>query len=412
MTTLDPGPARTGPVRTGPSWPLVVALFLVGLNLRPAFSTVPPLLPRIELDLDLGGAAAGLLTTLPVLMLGAVAPVANRLTARFTREHLVAAALGLLAVGLLVRGAGRVPVLLALGSLVAGAGIAVIGAVLPGIVKEHFPHRTGAATGAYMVGLTLGAGLGAAVAVPLAEALGSWPAALACTAAPALVAALVWLPVTRARRERALAAVSGTAQPRAVAPLRLPWRSRTAWLVSAHLACSTAVFYGSLAWVPPAYESLGWGDRDAGLLLSVLTVAQLPAALFVPALAERVRDRRWWLALVAGLGLAGMVVLVTAPLAAPWLTMVVLGLGQGGVFALGLAMLADHARDPAATSRLSAMAFVVCYLLGGPSPLVIGALRDATGSLQLPFLLLCVVCAGQVVLAVFFTPARREAGVA
>ena len=114
---------------------LVVAIFLVALNLRATLASIPPLVQTIRTDLGLSGAMAGLLTTLPVLCMGVFAPVAQRLAHRIGREATVAAALLVLLVGLLVRLAGEVLPLLLLGTLLGGAGIALCGTVLPGIVK-------------------------------------------------------------------------------------------------------------------------------------------------------------------------------------------------------------------------------------------------------------------------------------
>ena len=47
--------------------------------------------------------------------------------------------------------------------------------------------------------LTLGAALAAALAVPLEKWLGSWEASLAAWSVPALVAALVWIPMAAGR---------------------------------------------------------------------------------------------------------------------------------------------------------------------------------------------------------------------
>lgn len=56
----------------------LVALFLVAINLRGAITDVPPLLTSIRNDLGLSGAAAGVLTAIPVVSMGVFAPLAHR----------------------------------------------------------------------------------------------------------------------------------------------------------------------------------------------------------------------------------------------------------------------------------------------------------------------------------------------
>ncbi|ORC53476.1 cyanate transporter, partial [Pseudomonas floridensis] len=57
-------------------WLLLLGLVLVALNLRPALSSIAPLLNNVSDSLGMSAAEAGLLTTLPVLCLGLFAPLA------------------------------------------------------------------------------------------------------------------------------------------------------------------------------------------------------------------------------------------------------------------------------------------------------------------------------------------------
>jgi CP family cyanate transporter-like MFS transporter len=98
---------------------LGVAIALVAFNLRPAVASVGPVLPDIRADLGLTAAAAALLTMLPVLCFGLLAPAAPRLARRFGIEWVLLGVLFVL-VGSLI---GRVldgSWLLFIGSAVAG----------------------------------------------------------------------------------------------------------------------------------------------------------------------------------------------------------------------------------------------------------------------------------------------------
>jgi MFS transporter, CP family, cyanate transporter len=182
-----PGPRRPG------GGALVLALILVALNLRPAIASVPPVLPDIQRDLHLSGTAGGALTALPVVCLGLFAPVAARLAARFGVDRVVAWALVVLGTGTLARAVGGAAGLFA-ATFLAGIGLAVGGALLPGIVKAHFAaDRAATVTGLYTTGLAGGALLAAALTVPLRNLLGgSWAPALAVWALPAVAALAVW----------------------------------------------------------------------------------------------------------------------------------------------------------------------------------------------------------------------------
>jgi CP family cyanate transporter-like MFS transporter len=377
-----PGPRQPG------GGALVLALVLVALNLRPAIASVPPVLPDIQRDLGLSGTAAGALTALPVVCLGLFAPLAARLAGRFGVDRVVAWALVVLGAGTLARAVGGAAGLFA-ATFIAGIGLAVGGALLPGIVKAHFAaDRAATVTGLYTTGLAGGALLAAALTVPLRNLLGgSWAPALAVWALPAVAALAVW-------RQVAAPAGPGGPGPAEASPAGrggLPWRSGLAWRVTLYTGLQSLLFYASLTWLSPLFQARGWSAERAGALLAVFSLTQLVATLGLPVLADRTGDRRPWIALSVSACTAGLLALAVAPLAAPWLVAAVIGFGTGGQFAMALTLLVDAAADPAASRRLSGMAFLVGYLLAAAGPAAVGGLYDATGGFTAAFLALTAV---------------------
>ena len=233
----------------------LAALALLAFSLRTPTASLPPLLGAIDSAFGLSGAAAGLLTALPVLCMALCAPTAYRLAHRIGAEVATLWAIVLVGAGTLLRLGGETA--LFGGTLVAGVGIAICGVTLPSIVKDRFATRPGVATAAYTVPMMLGAAVAPALAVPLAGSFGSWEASLASWSLPALVAAALWAPLAR----RSI----GRASPVAA---RLPWRSRGAWLLAALLSAQSFLAYAYLAWLAPAYEGRGWPAERAGALLA------------------------------------------------------------------------------------------------------------------------------------------------
>lgn len=382
---------------------LAVALLVTALNLRAAIASVPPLLDRIESDLGLSAAAAGVLTTLPVICMGVFAPVSQRLAGRIGREATVGWALLAITAGSLVRWGGNAATLYG-GTLLAGLGIAIGQTVLPGIVKEHFAERGGVMTGLYTTTMSLGATVAAAVAVPARDGLGGWPISLALWAAPAAIAAVLWWRATAGHRgDFAEAAVE--------VPHRLPWRNKTAWLISVYLGTQSLIFYSALSWLAPLYQHHGWSAERAGFALSVFNLVGIAGSLSLPAIAARRVDRRpvFWVAVGATAIAIPFIALV--PTMLPWLWIVLFGFGQGGAFALGMLLLVDHTHDAAGSARLSGMAFLVAYTMAAAGPVVVGELRDLTGDFRAGFLLLSVAAVVLLVLIAGMTPARRARGV-
>jgi CP family cyanate transporter-like MFS transporter len=396
-----PRPAiRPSPAATGAGWPQLVVLVAVALNLRPALAAVPPVLDTIQADLGLSATGAGLLTALPVVCMGVFAPVGAALARRVGREAAVACALTLVAAGTLVRGLEASPLTLYGGTLAAGIGIALGGALLPGVVKAWFPARAGTVTGLYTAGLVTGAMVAAAATVPLMHALGvGWPAGIAAWGLAAAAALAAWLPVTRRLR-----AGAGPAAPGRV---RLPWGSGVAWRVTLYMGSQSLLYYAALTWLSPLFVAAGWTAGRAGLLLGLFSFTQIFSALAVPALADRTGDHRPWIALCVGLATVMLAAFALVPEAAPWLWAALLGLGVGGMFALALTLLVKLASSPAGAARLSGMALLVGYLLAATGPVLAGALYDAVGNYRVPFLTLAGIGAATLALGVSVRPSER-----
>ncbi|WP_423358637.1 CynX/NimT family MFS transporter [Pseudomonas citronellolis] len=361
---IDEAPAPTpAPVRP---WLLLLGLVLVALNLRPALSSLAPLLNTVREHTGLSAAAAGLLTTLPVLCLGLFAPLAPRLARRLGAERAVLAILLLLAAGIVLRSLFPVAGLF-LGSLVAGASIGIIGVLLPGIVKRDFPHIAGIMTGVYTMALCLGAALAAGASVPLAGLFGgSWQPALAAWALPAVLAALVWLPQTRQAQHA----------HRQAFQVRGLWRDPLAWQVTLYMGLQSSLAYIVFGWLPSILIDRGLSPTAAGLMMSGSVMVQLLSALGAPWLGTRGRDQRLVVFLVLALTLAGLLGLLYAPGGSLWLWAVVLGLGQGGTFSIGLALIVLRSPDAHVASHLSGMAQGVGYTLAALGPFLVGLVHD------------------------------------
>jgi len=350
-------------------WLLLLGLVLVALNLRPALSSIAPLLNTVSDSLGMSAAEAGLLTTLPVLCLGLFAPLAPILARRFGSERVVLVVLLTLA-GLAVRSLfGQIG--LFSGSLLAGASIGIIGVLLPGIVKRDFPRKAGAMTGVYTMALCLGAAIAAGSTVPLSQYVGgSWQIGLGFWLVPALIAAALWLPQARE--------VHGT--HRDVYRVRGLLRDPLAWQVTLYMGLQSSLSYIVFGWLPSILIGRGLTPTQAGLLLSGSIIAQVISALAVPYLATRGKDQRLAIMLVMSLTLIGLFGCLYAPLGGLWGWAILLGIGQGGTFSLALALIVLRSRDSHVAANLSSMAQGFGYTIASTGPFAVGVVHDMTGS--------------------------------
>lgn len=178
--------------------------------------------------------------------------------------------------------------------------------------------------------------------------------------------------------------------------------------MAGYLAASSWQFYSSLAWLAPTLVSEGWTPGRAAYALSAFSAVQITSGLLGPALADRVRDRRVILGPTALCALAAELGLWLAPTSAPWLWAVLLGIGQGAAFALGLVLLVSYAATPTASARLSGMALLFSYGVAALGPTTMGAVRDASGSFTLVWALLALVMVPQLACTAALSPDRRQ----
>jgi len=276
------------------------------------------------------------------------------------------------------------------GTLIATAGIALANVLIPVVVKESFSTRIGLMTGLYTGALQAGGALGSAATPPLDTALGGWRPGLACWAALSGLALVVWLAVARTRP----APQSGAGSP--ASGSRSLLRNRLAWTVTLFFGLQSCLAYIVMGWLPQVLIDAGVSRTDAGLLLGLVSILGLPVALIIPPIAARQGNQSWWTLGLGVFGFAGVLGIMLAPAAAPLLWAILIGLGMS-VFSLALTTIALRARTGGDTARLSGMAQGLGYLLAAAGPFLFGLLHDLTGGWTVPFAMVAVVVAGQMV---------------
>ena len=371
-----------------------VTLAVIGaaLNLRAAVTSVGALLPEAQAALGMSALRAGILTSLPVVSFGVVALLSNLIARRLGLTRALTLATAAIAFGLLLRVAVVDSTWLLATSLVVLSGIAVGNVLLPVAVRAWFPDRVGPMTGWYAIALSLGTGLPAALAVPLAAALGGWRPGLAIWALPATLAVLPWVLALRAgptpdpSPRRSVVPPRSTQRP--TQPSTTPVHRRLqSWALAVFFGIQSLEAYVVMGWLPSILRDAGVGAEPAGARLGVAMIVGGPVALLLPRVAGRTDDQRPFVVGLALLSAGGYAGLLLAPAARPLMWTVLLGLGLGA-FPLALLLLGIRAATPTGTAALSSLTQGVGYLLAAMGPVTIGVLRDRTGSWTIPLLVL------------------------
>jgi CP family cyanate transporter-like MFS transporter len=354
----------------------LAAVFLVAACLRPAITSVGPLLDLVGSDTGLSNTLLGLLSSLPLLAFAAVSPLVQGRARRFGAERLIVWALAGLTFGIAVRSLPNLATLW-LGTLVLGAAIAIGNVLLPAVVRRDHAARAALVIGWYSAVLGTAAAIASGLALPIASAIGDgWRWSLAVWAVPAAAATVIWWrrsrPVPRpARPERGAVAADAASGPSV-------WRSALAWRCTAYMGLQSTSFYILVSWLPAIMTARHQSHAAAGWYLFAYQVVGIGAGLLAPLVLHRL-DRDVTAALASLPMIVACVGLIAAPrVPAVWVTLA--GISSGSALVIALSLFSLNADSPAHAAQLSGMGQSLGYLLAAGGPVAAGWLRDATGS--------------------------------
>lgn len=332
---------------------------------------IGPLIPPIQDDLGMSHAASGLLGTIPVLCMGLFALPAARVAGRWGTRRAIGACLATIALAGLLRGVAPNALALLLFTVPVGIGMGVCGALLPVAVKERFVRRPALGTGVYATGIQVGA-VSSSIAVVVLAAVGGWRLALVVLSLAAAAVAVGWMVLDTER---------GGVPPRAAdaGELLEVARSRTTWVLVAGFGLMGMVYYGHVSWLPDAYQEHGWSEASAAGLIAVLSLFQVPGAIAGAWLGDRIADRRVLLT-AAAVALAIASVGVAAVPGGGYVWVALAGLAMGILFTIMLTLPLDLSSQPTEAGAIAGVMLAGGYTLAALAPVLLGALRDATGS--------------------------------
>ena len=381
MTTLMPSHTPVNRARLAVWAGLATAL--TALNLRTAVTGLSPLLEMIGSDLGFGLAVAGLLGTVPAATFGVFGFLAPVVTRRYGLERTATAALALSALALVLRALAPTPLVLVASTVLALAGIGAANVVIVPLIKAWFSDRIAVWTSGYLLLLQTGQFVAPLLAVPVAEAA-SWRLSVGMWAAPAALAAVVWLTLAlKLPADHHVPAVAAPAAQRRIS------RSSTAWGLVGLFAMVSLSNYSIITWVPAVLTDAGASAARGGSMLGLYSVWGVLAALVVPQLATRRRNPFPVVVACSVVLVVGYAGLALSPLDGTVLWMCALGIGVS-TFPLCMTLINHRTRTPQSASTVSGFVQGIGYGLACFGPIGLGLVREATGSWTLPLVILAV----------------------
>ena len=408
-------PDHFGRGARGIPWLVVTGVLIAALSLRGPIVAPTPVLRDIEADLQVGSAAAGLLTSAPVLMFALLTPVAALVIRRAGAERaLLLSLVGVLA-GTVVRALPGYGWMLG-GMLLIGAAITVGNVVIPVIIRRDVPPaRVAVVTAAYVAMLNAGSLLTSLLTAPIASAIG-WPLALLSWSAITVAGALLW--GVHLRRDRAAGVgderySGGEPDARSTDPEKrgaadssaltgpLPvvagrgggrglLRRPVTWLLLLAFGTQVSMYYALSTWLPTlVVDELGATPTQAGAIASIFHGAGIVGAFVVPLM-----TRFLPMIVPAATICVSWIVLTLGVLLAPellWVWLAVGAIGHAGGFVVIFTTLVGAARSDREAAGMSAVIQGGGYGLGALGAPVMGALHESTGAWTSALVLMVVL---------------------
>lgn len=379
----------------------LLAVVLVGLNLRAGITSASALYYDLQQFLGYGPFVAALLPSIPTLVFAVAGTSTAWVARRLGLSGTIMLALCILGAGLVFRALPTTWALLA-GTVAAMCGIALCNVSMPSFIRENFAHNTSMMTGVYTITMSIGATAASALSVPLALAAGAPTLGLAAWSILALAGALAFIPFILMSRRGKPVAVPG-ARINAFALLR----TKRGLVITGLFTVQAVLAYSIMSWLPTILIFRGISAAQAGIILGLLQIMSVPATVFMLWVANKLSKLRTAMVmctLAAGIGVAG---LLTLPLSLAWVSAIALGIGFA-IFPLVLLVISYSGESAEETTAMSTLAQSVGYLVATSGPFGMGLLFAFTGAWTVPLVLLLGVVVLQLLLGIAASSYRRS----
>ncbi|MGE7915604.1 CynX/NimT family MFS transporter [Lysinibacillus xylanilyticus] len=372
---------------------VIVSIFFVALNMRPAVTGIGPLFNVLLESLHVSNTKMSFLTSIPVFCMGLFAPFAVPLQRKLGTKTAITLLLIIIALANGLRFFKESYGLLVVTSFAAGFAIALIGPMLNAYIKKKFPNRFTTVVGIYSFGIGTGATLSAALTVTFYNRFHeSWTMALSSWAVLAIIALVIWL-LTIQKDQDDLSETDVLSESDA----RNPWKNVRAWTILIYFGLQTSLFFSMMSWLVPMIQDKGYSLVAASSMLTFMSIVQMIGNISVPILMEKWANRMGWLFSLGILGIIGFALLWLSSGAMLWIAVLIIGIVLSGLFPIGLLLPLDEAKNDEEANSWSSMVLSGGFMISAIIPILIGYCYDVTGNHTFTYAIFMLLMLGIVV---------------
>ncbi len=361
---------------------MFLMVVLLAANMRMTYTGIGALVPIIRTDLGMSATAAGMISTVPILVFAFICPLSSIVGRRVGIGRMIEAGLILIFAGSVLRAVLGTFGLFA-GTIVLSVGVGVMNALMMALIKLRFPHKPGIMTSAYTTTMAVTAAISIGANVPIANQIG-WRGCLALWGLVSLVTSFVWGRQANAHEN------NGSAGAGQGSPMIKVIKSPKAWALLIFMGTQSMMFYNITAWLPTILISRGMDHEAAAGIATMLQIVSLPSTLLSPILAEKLNRIALCTALNLTFTIGGVIFYFSGVNTLMYFAVVLMAVGMGSGFSLCSFLFSKHARNPAETAAISGFSQSGGYILAAIGPAFMGHLFDTTGSWN-PAMIFCFI---------------------
>jgi len=354
---------------------VVVSIFFMALNMRPAVTGIGPLFNVLMSALHVSNTSMSFLTSIPVFCMGLFAPIAVPIQRKLGTKLAIMLFMVILIAANGLRFLQESYFLLVITSFAAGLAIAMIGPILNAYIKRKFPQRFTTVIGIYSFGIGVGATLSAALTVSFYHTFSNnWTSALGMWALLAIVALIIWSWAIPKEQGEDVQELANSEQA------RNPWTTGRAWSILLYFGLQTSLFFSMMSWLTPLLQDKGLTLEAASMMLTFMSIIQMIGNIAVPILMEKWSSRLVWIVALGCLGVIGFTLLWLSSGTYLWLAVFLIGIVLSGLFPIGLLLPLDEAKNDQEANSWSSMVLAGGFMLSAIIPIMIGVCYDMTGN--------------------------------
>ncbi|EMM4084080.1 MFS transporter [Shigella flexneri] len=366
---------------------LLLALIVLGMNLRSPLTAVPPVLQPLLHDLKLNATLTGLLTSIPVLCFGTLTPIISVLISKIGINKSMWLTLIGASIGILLRPyTGEIGILA--GTFILGAALATGNIVSLMIIGRDFRHRMGVVTGIYTSSLNIGTMITSSMTAPIAHIMG-WQFALASWVWLPVLALLLWQ-LSQSQNKEVTSTPGYSLTQQKYSHFFSAHQKIVIASLSAGFAAHLFIYYGITAWLPVYLMSVsGASASSAGVIASIFQGLALSGALIIPVLGRYIKYE-YLLVAMGGCWIVSISLILLFP--SFWIIWCFTGgIAQGGGFVVIFTLIMKLSTNLDDNKRISVIVQGIGYTLASLGPIFMGYIYEYFHKWSQSWLLLVLI---------------------